>query len=154
MAFLSVAELSTAFTLVGSKAANPLAAGATVLGHGTFEDGTETGPAFFVVLRSVSRGIYLLAPLGTTDGYWGNHLAKAPQVRARILQNVTEKTPKDMELLRHWQPVADPGVEPERSDFKKLGKDGAEEALKKWRFLKDLVVSDIDRPQETKIRHP
>ena len=75
MAFVSVAELDTAYTLSGAKAGSPLTAGATILGHGTFDGGEETGPALFVVLRTLSRGTYLLAPLGAVDGYWGDHLA-------------------------------------------------------------------------------
>ena len=86
MAYVSVAELSTAFTLSGPQALDPLAAGSTILAHGTFGGGEETGPALFVVLRTLSRGTYLLAPIGAVDGYWGDHLAISRR-SARAAQN-------------------------------------------------------------------
>ena len=154
MAFVSVAELSTAYTLGGAKAANPLVAGSTIVGHGTFDDGEETGPAYFVVIRGLSRGVYLLAPLGAVDVYWGDFLAKKPQVKVRILQSPTDKVPADMELLRRWRVLAEPGAEPDKEHFCELGAQGRDQALKTWRFLQEVVVSEKDQPQERQRFHP
>jgi hypothetical protein len=154
MAYVSVAELNTAYTLSGPKAANPMVAGSTILAHGTFDSGEETGPALFVVLRTLSRGTYLLAPLGAVDEYWGNHLAKSPQIKAKILQTPKESVPPDMELIRRWRVLAEPGAATKKEDFALLGKGGAEQALKTWRFLQDLVVSDKEVPQERQRPYP
>ena len=154
MAFVSVAELDTAYTLSGAKAGSPLTAGATILGHATFDGGEETGPALFVVLRTLSRGTYMLAPLGSVDGYWGDHLGKTPQVKGKILQNTKEKALADMELIRRWRALAEPGAEPQKEDLSLLGKGGAERAMKTWRFLQDLVVADTDLLQERQRFHP
>ena len=148
MAYVSVAELNTAYTLSGPKAANPMVAGSTILAHGTFDSGEETGPALFVVLRSLSRGTYHLAPLGSVDAYWGDHLAKTPQVKGKILQSAKEKVVADIELIRRWRVLAQPGSEPKKEDLSLLGKGDAEKALKTWRFLQEVVVSDKDLPQE------
>ena len=45
MAFVSIAELGDTYTLGGPNALNPLVAGATIVGNGTFDCGEETGAA-------------------------------------------------------------------------------------------------------------
>ena len=100
----------------------------TIIAHGTFDDGQETGPAGFVVLRNVGKHAgmqtYLLAPIGCTDPYWGDHLSKTPQVRACVMRSLKDPVPTGAELLRQWRVVADAGMEPNRDDFSSFGKLG------------------------------
>ena len=81
-------------------------------------------------------------------GDWGDHLAKRPQIKAKILQTPKESVPPDMELIRRWRVLAEPGAAMKKEDFSLLGKAGAEQAMKTWQFLQDLVVSDKDQPQD------
>ena len=47
-----------------------------------------------------------------------------------------------VELLTRWRIIAEVGAPPEASEVAVLGKTGAEDALKKWHFLSDYVVTD------------
>ena len=100
-----------------------------------------------MVLRSLGKTTYSLAPMGTGDGYWHSHLSKTPQVRARILRGVNDAIPTDAELIRRWKTVADPGEVPDRDAFPFLGKSAVEGLRKQWKFLNELVVSDKPQPQ-------
>ena len=146
--FVSCAALDSAFQLGGDRGLNPMNPGQTIIGHGTFDDGTETGPAAFVVLRNVGKQMYLLAPLGSQDPYWADHLSKTPQVRARIMRSEKCTVPSGMELIRRWRVLAEAGCEPKRDDFTFLGRSAADGIGKKWAFLNELVVADNATPQE------
>ena len=145
--YVSVAKMCAAYTLAGEKALNPLKAGETIIGRGTFDDGAETGPGVFVVVRSKPNYTYVLAPLGSEDEYWSDHLRQNPTVDARILRG-KEVPGADMELLRRWIVISPPGVAPPRSSLTMLGKKGTDEALRQWKFLADNVVAENDTPQE------
>jgi hypothetical protein len=145
--YLSLGEHPAAYQLGGEKALNPLVPGQMIIAHGTYEDKTETGPAAFLVLRGTGKHTYLLAPLGSLDPYWGDHLAKYPQVKARMMREVSETVPKDLELLRRWRVVSEPGKVPKKDDYTALGKHVADGVVQAWKFLSELVVSDISQPQ-------
>ena len=146
--YVSVAALDNAFRLTGDRAANPLSAGETILGHGTFEDGTETGAALFLVLRCTGKQTYALAPLGCKDEYWSSHLSMHPQVSARILRGSKDPVPDGSELLRRWRLLGTVGAEPDWSDVTFLGKNGVASAQKTWTFLQDFVVAEGEKPQD------
>ena len=149
--YVACAEMDSSFQLSGDRALNPLVPGQTIIAHGTFDDGQETGPAGFVVLRNVGKHAgmqtYLLAPIGCTDPYWGDHLSKTPQVRACVMRSLKDPVPTGAELLRRWRVVADAGKEPNRDDFSSFGKTVADAVKKKWGFLNELVVADGHVPQ-------
>ena len=87
-----------------------------------------------------SRGkhhIYELAPLGTTDRFWGKHLGDAPSIRANLVSRHDEKVSKDIDQITRWKILAEPGASPAAAELSVLGKVGAEKALKKWTFLSD-----------------
>ena len=129
--------------LVGDKASKPLKAGQTIAAHGTFDDGSETELGFFVVLRSGGKPHwYELAPLGVVDPYWADHLKGRPSVNAKVMSKPGEKVDGNSELLRRWRILAEPGVEPSLASFEVLGKDAAEDTVKKWLFLSEYVVAD------------
>ena len=133
---------------------NPMVAGETICARGAFDDVEETGKAYFVVLRCLSRGVYLVAPLGFVDAYWGDHLSKTPQVKMKVLQTVSEKVPPEMELFRRWRVLSAPGTEPKKEEFRGLSKADTERALKIRRFLQDLMVSDLNQPQDRERSDP
>ena len=140
--YVSVHGMDCAFKLAGEKALNPLKAGRVTLAHGTFEDGGETGPAVFGVTRNSKKGVLMVAPLGSVDEYWGSHLCKHPQLRARILRTGKERPEGDSELLRFWRVLCQPGEELDPNDLSCLGEKGVEAAVKSWKFLQDVVVSE------------
>ena len=143
MPFVSLAKYDGSLVLSGDKAARPLVAGQTIVAHGLFDDGTETGPAVFVVLRlSGKHHTYDFAPLGCTDRYWSKHLGDSPSISAKLLSRHDEKVSKDVDQITRWQVLAEPGEQPLTSALTLLGKAGAEKALKKWAFLADYVRSD------------
>ena len=146
--YVAVAPVDNAFRLTGERALNPLNAGDTIVGHGTFEDGTETGPAVFLVLRSSAKHTYTMAPLGCQDEYWGSHLSQSPQVSARILRNVKDPVPADNELIRRWKLIGTSRNEPEWTDVTFLGKVGVTAAQKSWVFLQDFLVAEGQPPQD------
>ena len=149
MEFVSVAALPDAFTLAGAKAGVPFEAGSVILGRGTFEADEETKDGWFVVLRADGKGYYSMAPLGSTDEYWGSHLERQPQVRAKLLQHAKEKLPGDgSELLRRWRVLAGAGEDPDKEDFAGLSKSGVEKAFKRLRFCRENVVSDVPRSKD------
>ena len=148
MEFVSLVSLPNAFTLGGAKAAAPFEAGSVILGRGTFEGSEETDDAYFVVLRSDGKGVYLMAPLGTADKYWHSHLERQPQVRVKLLQHAKEKLPADGELLRRWRVLAGPTEDPEKDAFVGLSKVAVDKALKRLKFCRDNVVSDVPRAKD------
>ena len=77
--YLSLAELDSAIQLHGVRAADPWTGGDVLIAHGTFDDGDETGPRAFVVIRSLAHHVYLLAPVGCTNEYWQHHLGENPR---------------------------------------------------------------------------
>ena len=119
----------------------------TILAFGTYADLSEAGPAAFTVLRHAERGVYKMAPLGSSDAYWADHLGKLPQVKARILRTGKEKVEDDVELVRRWRVIGRPGEQLDKKDLDFLGIKPAEKALKTWRFLQEEVVSDMP-PQD------
>ena len=143
MPFVSIAKMEGALSLSGEKANHPLIAGQTIAAHGLFDDGSETGLAVFVVLRSGSgHHAYELAPLGCTDRHWGKHIGDAPSIRAKLMTRPDEKVSKDVDQITRWKVLAEPGVAPLGAELSMLGKGGADEALRKWVFLSDYVVSE------------
>ena len=107
--FVSAADLSSAWQLTGAKLAAPLNPGETIIGHGTFDDGSETGPGVFLVLKTLPNQIYSMAPLGCDDPYWGDHLKKRRKTDVKVMKNEKEKVPATMELLRRWRVIGRPG---------------------------------------------
>ena len=146
--YVAVAPVDNALRLAGERALNPLRAGETIIGHGTFEDGMETGPGVFLVLRCTAKHTYALAPLGCQDEYWSSHLSKFPQVSVRILRNLKDPVTAGNELLRRWKVIGTAGIEPDWSDVTFLGKSGVTAAQKSWAFLQDFLVADKQPPQE------
>ena len=144
--FVSVVKIDGALQLSGEKASQPLKAGQTIAAHGTFEDQSETELGFFVVLKCSGRHhTYDLAPVGSADEYWGEHLKGSPSVVAKVKARPGEKAekgPNGMELLTRWRIVAEPGMVPDVSVLGALGKHGADEAIKKWHFLSEYIVTD------------
>ena len=49
--YVSVMEHTDAFQLSGEKARNALVPGQVIIGHGTFDDRTQTGASIFLELR-------------------------------------------------------------------------------------------------------
>ena len=157
--FVCVAKVEGALQLSGEKSSQPLKSGQTIAAHGTFDDLTETGLGVFVVLKCSSRHhTYDLAPVGCVDPYWSEHLKGKPSVTAKVKARAGEKVdsgPNGVELLTRWKIVAEPGDEPTVADLEALGKVGAEEAIKKWHFLAEYVVSDQqagNEPSRGKLR--
>ena len=146
--YVAVAPVDNAFRLTGERALNPVCAGDTIVGHGAFEDGTETGPAVLLVLRSTAKHTFSMAPLACQDEYWSSHLSKFPQISARILRNLKDPVPADNELIRRWKLIGTAGSEPEWSDVTFLGKAGVTAAQKTWGFLQDFLVAEGEQPQE------
>ena len=69
-------------------------------------------------------------------------------VVVRILRTMKDAAGGPSELLRRWMVIGAPGVAPARDDLTMLGKKGAEDALRQWKFLTENVVADNDGPQE------
>ena len=148
--FVSVVKVDGALQLGGDKSAQPLKAGQTIAAHGTFEDQTETDLGYFVVLRcSEKHHSYDLAPVGCVDPYWSEHLKGSPSVVAKVKARTGEKADSSIELLTRWRIVAEPGMVPASSALEPLGKHGAEEAIKKWHFLSEYIVSDNQARQRS-----
>ena len=145
--YISVVGHPAAFQLAGERARSPLVAGQMIIAHGLFDDSTETGAAVFLVLRGLGNFTYVLAPLGTEDPYWGDHLAKQPQVKARVMRAMSDVVPGDMELIQRWHLMSDPGEEPCMKDYDAFPKSMVESILPRWRFLNELVVSEKPQPQ-------
>ena len=146
--FLSLAELDNAIQLHGDRAANPWTGGDVVVAHGTYDDGEETGPGAFVVIRRLAPAVYLLAPVGCTDPNWQHHLQDKPQIKGRVLRSVKEKIPEEMDLIRRWRKVGNSQSPPSRADLLFLGEKNADAALRQYKFLVDLVVADDQAPQD------
>ena len=143
MPFVSLAKHADTLQLSGEKAANPLTAGQTICAHGLFDDGSETDLGVFVVLRcSGKHHCYDLAPLGCRDEYWAEHLKKAPSVSVKLVSRHGEKAVDGIEQLTRWRILSEPGAPPEAAEISMLGKSGADDAIRKWHFLADYVVSD------------
>ena len=68
--------------------------------------------------------------------------------KAEGIPDRKETVPPEMEFLRRWRVLAEPGEEPRKDDFAGLKKEEVEQALKTWRFLQDLVLADKDRIQD------
>ena len=146
--YLSLAELDSAITLHGTRAADPWKGGDVVIAHGTFDDGDETGPGAFVVIRSLAHHVYLLAPVGCVDPYWQHHLGGKPQVKARVLKHWKDKVPDEMELIRRWRLVGSSDSPPSRDDLTFLGEKEADAAVRQYGFLVDMVVADNQATQD------
>ena len=58
--YVSVMEHGEAVQLSGTEASHPLKAGQMIVGHGTFDDATETGARIFLVLRDMGNHIVML----------------------------------------------------------------------------------------------
>ena len=141
--FVSVAKHPDALQLDGDRAANPLKAGQTIIAHGMFEDQSETAAGYFVVLRSSAKHhTYELAPIGCLDSYWGEHLKGKPSVVAKVMARSGEKVGGTTELLTRWRVVSGPNDKPPPESLEGLGKRGADDAVKKWCFLADYVVTE------------
>ena len=145
--FLSIAELDSAITLHGARSVDPWKGGDVLVAHGTFDDGDETGPGVFVVIRSLAPHVYLLTPAGSADQYWQHYLGGKPQVKARILKHWKDKVPEDMELTRRWRVVGSKDSPPSRIDLTFLGEEEADKAIRQYGFLVDVVVAD-DQPTQ------
>ena len=142
--FVSLAKCEGTLQLSGAKAAYPLTGGQTIAAYGLFDDGTATDVGVFVVLRCSGKNhCYDLSPLGSIDPYWGEHLGSAPSVAAKLLSRLGEKPTDGVEQLTRWRIIAEAGTPPDAAELEMLGKTGAENALKKWHFLADYVVSDV-----------
>ena len=146
--FLSVAEMENAIQLHGDRAANPWKGGDVLVAHGTYDDGEETGPGAFVVIRRLAPALYLLAPVGCTYENWQHHLKDKPQIKARVLRSVKEKIPESMDLVRRWRVVGNSQTPPSREDLLFVGEKDADAALRQYGFLMDLVVTDDQAPQD------
>ena len=146
--FLSVAELDHAIQLHGERAANPWTGGDVIVAHGTFDDGAETGPGAFVVIRRLAPAVYVLAPVGCADDDWQEHLQDKPQIKGRVLRSVKDKIPEEMDLIRRWRKVGSSKSPPSRADLDFLGEEKVEAAMQQYKFLVDLVVSDDQAPQD------
>ena len=151
--FVSITPMGSAFTLSGAKAVNPLDAGDTICAHGTFEGGEETGAAFFTIVRKKEKSRYVIAPLGSVDLYWGDHLSKQLQVDAKLMQAVNEKPRNGEELLRRWRVIGTSTTEVDPKEFSVIGKKGMETALRTLTFLQENVVADKRPPPEV-IKNP
>ena len=97
--YVSVIEHPSAYQLGGDRARNPLTPGQMIIAHGLFDDGSATDETVFLVLRGLGNYTYVLAPLGSLDPYWGDHLAKHPQVKAKVMRTLMDVVPGDMELI-------------------------------------------------------
>ena len=152
--FVSIVKLEGATQLKGEHAARPLKPGQAIAAYGTFDDETETDIGFFMVLRSSKKNhTYELAPLGCRDPYWGKHLKGAQSITAKMMCRVNEQVDtKNVELLRRWQVLAEPKEKPPPSAFEALGKKGTEEAMGKWLFLSDYIVTDYQARQRPSFR--
>ena len=151
--FVCVAKVEGALQLSGEKSSKPLKSGQTIAAHGMFDDQTETQLGFFVVLKCSSRHhVYDLVPVGCIDPYWSEHLKGKPSVIGKVRARVGEKVdsgPNGEELLTRWQILAEPGEEPTVAVLGALGKVGAEEAIRKWNFLAEYIVSDQQAGNES-----
>ena len=146
-AFACLVEHPEGVRLKGAAAQTPLRAGQMVIGHGTYEDGSETGPGAFLVLRQLGAKEYLLAPFGTSDGDWSSYLSDKTTVKAVLLRTAKDAVPKDKELLRRWRVVSESGEVPKRADYEIFGKKIADGVEQKWNFLNELVVSEKPPPE-------
>ena len=118
-----------------------------IVAHGIFDDGSATEEGVFLVLRGLGNAAYVLAPLGSLDPYWGDHLAKHPQVKAKIMKTATDTVPGDFELLQRWQVISEAGQEPVKSDYDRFPQTMLDSIIPRWRFLNELVVSEKPQPQ-------
>ena len=130
--------------LKGMLAKEPLKPGQTIVAHGTHEDGEETGPGVFLVLRQIDSRQYMLAPLGSADEYWESYLSRLPTVRAVLKRKASDTTPANTEQLVRWRIVSKEGEVPKKRDYGDIGleKPMVEGLSKKWHFLNELVVSE------------
>ena len=135
--------------LKGKLAKGPLKPGQTIVAHGTHEDGAETGPGVFLVLRQIQSRQYVLAPLGSADEYWESYLSQLPTVKAVLRRNASDTMPANTEQLVRWRIVSEEGEVPKKKDYGGIGleKPMVEGLSKKWHFLKELVVSEKPPPQ-------
>ena len=133
--------------LKGAQALKPLTAGQMIIAHGTYEDGSETGPGVFLILRQTGAKEYVLSPLGSSDEYWEAYLSTAPTVKAQLWRNAKDAIPSDIELLRRWRVVSGAGEVPKKSDYVGFSKPIVEGLIRKWDFLNALVVSEKPAPQ-------
>ena len=116
--------------------------------NGTYNDGSPTGLAIFLVLRQASTKTYILAPFGSEDADWSKWLSTKNHVKAMLWRGEKEPIPADEELLRRWRIVSEKGVAPQSEDYEgDFGKRVANGILKKWEMLNELVVSDKPPPQ-------
>ena len=112
-----------------------------IIAHGTYEDGSETGPGVFLILRQTGAKEYVMSPLGSSDEYWEAYLSTAPTVKA-LLWRDQRYIPSDKELLRRWSVVSGVGEAPKKSDYVGFSKPIVEGLIKTWEFLNELVVSE------------
>ena len=141
--FVSIVQYEGALKLIGDNARNPLTPGQTVIAHGLFTDGTETGAGAFVVLRASGKPHhYEFAPLGCVDRFWQKHLSTSPSVHVKLVTKEGEKVLKEVDQITRWQIVSEPGRPPTNADLTVLGKLGAEKALRTWSFLADYIIKD------------
>ena len=139
--------------LTGGRARQPLLAGQTIVAHGTHEDGSATGPGIFLVLRQSSARDYLMAPLGSSDGYWQSYLAELPTVKAMLWRDSQEAMQEGKELLVCWRVASDVGEVPNAKDYGEFKKPLVKDLAKKWHFLNELVVSEKPPPQAATVPH-
>ena len=126
----------------------PLSAGQMIIAHGTFTDGSPTGPGVFMVLRQVSAYTFKLAPIGTDDGDWAKWLRDRSSVTAILWRDPKEAVPENEELLRRWSVVSQRDEVPQKKDYEDLFKKKVVDGIpKKWEFLNDLMVADTAPPQ-------
>ena len=115
--FSCLFEHDVAVRLTGASAKQPITPGQMIIAHGMHEDGTETGPGIFLVLRHVSPSQYVLAPMGSADGYWESYLTQLPTVKARLQRSSSERVPIGLELLGRWRIVSEDGEVPRKKDY-------------------------------------
>ena len=147
MSYVGLVEQPETMLLKGAAAQRPLTAGQTIVGVGTYTDGSPTGPGIFLVLRQSGPLEFVLAPLGTNDGDWSRWLSSRSSVKTLLWRDSKEAVPEEQELLRRWCVMGEKDVEPQKKDYLSFGKKIAEEIGEKWLFLNDLVVSDRPPPQ-------
>ena len=133
--------------LKGAQALKPLAAGQMIIAHGTYEDGSETGPGVFLILRQTGAKEYVMSPLGSSDKFWEAYLCTAPTVKAILWRSAKDAIPSDKELLRRWRIVSGAGEVPKKKDYVGFSKAIVEGLIRKWEFLNELVVSEKPAPE-------
>ena len=145
--FVCLTEQFDATRLTGTAAQYLLKAGQMLHGRGAFEDGSETGGGIFLVLRSLGYHSYLMAPFGSADPYWADHLSRSTYVKVQLMRSAGEKVPSDTELLRRWRVMSEHGEEPKKADYEGFPRAILNELKAKWQFLNELVVSDVPQVQ-------